>query len=103
MLGSVFVQVILLWSILTFAPPSYGTVQFPAWGLALGWCILAAVLLWIPAAAAYKWTRAEGSVLKVGLMPLRGMRTFDGFKAAAPFLWLNAAALFTASEDVMLS
>lgn len=62
---------ILLWSILTFVPLSYGTVPFPAWGLALGWCIVAAVLVWIPAVAAYKWARAEGSFLKVGLMPPR--------------------------------
>uniref|UniRef100_A0A3Q3LBR8 Transporter n=1 Tax=Mastacembelus armatus TaxID=205130 RepID=A0A3Q3LBR8_9TELE len=41
--------VILVWSLMAFTPPSYGTVPFPAWGLALGWCMAVLVLLWIPA------------------------------------------------------
>ncbi|XP_067442160.1 sodium- and chloride-dependent neutral and basic amino acid transporter B(0+)-like [Thunnus thynnus] len=55
---------ILIWSLLTFVPPSYGTVQFPAWGLALGWCMVAFVLLWIPVIAVYKMIRAEGNPWK---------------------------------------
>ncbi|KAM7422304.1 hypothetical protein PAMA_010393 [Pampus argenteus] len=53
---------ILIWSLLTFVPPSYGAVQFPAWGLTLGWCMVAFVLLWIPIFAVYKLIRAEGSI-----------------------------------------
>ncbi|XP_029683126.1 sodium- and chloride-dependent neutral and basic amino acid transporter B(0+)-like [Takifugu rubripes] len=60
----VIIVVILLWSIVKSAPPTYGTVPFPAWGLALGWCMVAVVLVWIPAVAAYKLTREEGTFWK---------------------------------------
>uniref|UniRef100_A0A3Q3LDU5 Transporter n=1 Tax=Mastacembelus armatus TaxID=205130 RepID=A0A3Q3LDU5_9TELE len=56
--------VILVWSLMAFTPPSYGTVPFPAWGLALGWCMAVLVLLWIPAIAVYKLTRGKGSPWK---------------------------------------
>ncbi|XP_070702268.1 sodium- and chloride-dependent neutral and basic amino acid transporter B(0+)-like [Pempheris klunzingeri] len=55
------ILVVLLWSLVTFVPPSYGKVQYPVWGLALGWCMVAFVLLWIPVVAVYKLMRAEGS------------------------------------------
>ncbi|XP_068171434.1 sodium- and chloride-dependent neutral and basic amino acid transporter B(0+)-like [Antennarius striatus] len=53
--------VILIWSLLTFTPPSYGKIQFPAWGLALGWCMAIFVVLWIPVIAAYKLKRSRGN------------------------------------------
>lgn len=71
-----FVQGILLWSIVTYVAPTYGTVPFPAWGLALGWCMVAVVLVWIPAVAAYKLTREEGSFWKVGVMPATAYGAF---------------------------
>nr|XP_019942537.1 PREDICTED: sodium- and chloride-dependent neutral and basic amino acid transporter B(0+) [Paralichthys olivaceus] len=55
---------ILVWSLLTFTQPSYGTVNFPVWGLALGWCIVLFPLLWIPVIAMYKMMKAEGSPWK---------------------------------------
>nr|XP_020448617.1 sodium- and chloride-dependent neutral and basic amino acid transporter B(0+) [Monopterus albus]XP_020448618.1 sodium- and chloride-dependent neutral and basic amino acid transporter B(0+) [Monopterus albus] len=58
------IVVILVWSLMTFTPPSYGASQFPVWGLALGWCMVVFVLLWIPVIAVYKLTRVEGSPWK---------------------------------------
>ncbi|KAF7660662.1 hypothetical protein LDENG_00276980 [Lucifuga dentata] len=56
--------VVLVWSLMTFVSPTYGTVQYPVWGLALGWCMVAFSLLWIPVIAVYKLMRAEGSLWK---------------------------------------
>lgn len=58
-------QVILVWSLMTFTSPAYGGVPFPGWGLALGWCMTAFVLVWIPAIAGWKLLRAEGNLWKV--------------------------------------
>ncbi|KAG8007934.1 Sodium-and chloride-dependent neutral and basic amino acid transporter B(0+) [Nibea albiflora] len=57
-------RIILVWSLITFVPPTYGAVQYPTWGLALGWCMIASILIWIPAVAVYKLIRAEGSLWK---------------------------------------
>ncbi|KAK7916058.1 hypothetical protein WMY93_011819 [Mugilogobius chulae] len=56
------ILVILVWSLVTLTPPSYGTVPYPDWALALGWCIAAFVLMWIPLVALYKFIKAKGSV-----------------------------------------
>ncbi|XP_040060488.1 sodium- and chloride-dependent neutral and basic amino acid transporter B(0+) isoform X2 [Gasterosteus aculeatus] len=58
------IVVILIWSLMTFTPPSYGGVAFPDWGLALGWCMAVFMLLWVPIIALYKLMRAEGSPWK---------------------------------------
>ncbi|XP_058487251.1 sodium- and chloride-dependent neutral and basic amino acid transporter B(0+) [Solea solea] len=58
------IAVILVWSLMTFTPPLYGTVPFPGWGLALGWCMVGFILLWIPVIAVYKLIRTEGSPWK---------------------------------------
>ncbi|XP_054883421.1 sodium- and chloride-dependent neutral and basic amino acid transporter B(0+) [Poeciliopsis prolifica] len=55
--------VILVWSLFTFSPPTYGDIRFPSWGLSLGWCMLAFVLLWLPVAAVYHLTKAKGTLV----------------------------------------
>uniref|UniRef100_A0A8C7X7T8 Transporter n=1 Tax=Oryzias sinensis TaxID=183150 RepID=A0A8C7X7T8_9TELE len=55
------ILVILGWSIATFSPPTYGQVQYPGWGLALGWAMVAFVVIWIPFVAVYNLTKARGS------------------------------------------
>lgn len=55
----------MVWSLMTFTSPSYGGVPLPGWGLALGWCMTAFVLAWIPAIAGYKLMRAKGNLWKV--------------------------------------
>ncbi|KAM6927509.1 sodium- and chloride-dependent neutral and basic amino acid transporter B(0+) [Xenentodon cancila] len=58
------ILVILAWSVVTFAPPVYGKVQYPAWGLALGWCMVAFVLIWIPVVAVYRMIKTKGNPWK---------------------------------------
>ncbi|XP_069008721.1 LOW QUALITY PROTEIN: sodium- and chloride-dependent neutral and basic amino acid transporter B(0+)-like [Embiotoca jacksoni] len=58
------IVVILAWSLITFVPPAYGKVQYPSWGLALGWCMVGFVLIWIPVVAVYKFIKAEGNLWK---------------------------------------
>ncbi|XP_060926057.1 sodium- and chloride-dependent neutral and basic amino acid transporter B(0+) isoform X1 [Limanda limanda] len=58
------IVMILVWSLMTFTPPSYGAVQFPVWGLVLGWCIVLFILISIPVIAVYKLMTAEGSLWK---------------------------------------
>lgn len=53
---------VLIWSLVTFTSPSYGTVQYPTWGVAMGWCMIAFILVWIPIVAVVKIVRAEGSL-----------------------------------------
>lgn len=62
-----FLQAILIWSLITFEPPSYGGIQFPVWGLTLGWCMAMFVLLWIPGIAVYKLMKVKGNPWKVCL------------------------------------
>ncbi|KAM8867796.1 sodium- and chloride-dependent neutral and basic amino acid transporter B(0+)-like [Synchiropus picturatus] len=56
------IAVILVWSLLTFTPPSYGSVQYPQWAQALGWCMIASVLLWIPLFVVLNMLKAKGTV-----------------------------------------
>ncbi|XP_075318191.1 sodium- and chloride-dependent neutral and basic amino acid transporter B(0+) isoform X2 [Odontesthes bonariensis] len=58
------IAVILGWSVVTFAPPTYGKQQYPAWGLALGWCMVAFILVWVPAIAVFKLIKAKGNPWK---------------------------------------
>ncbi|XP_034759154.2 sodium- and chloride-dependent neutral and basic amino acid transporter B(0+) isoform X1 [Acipenser ruthenus] len=53
---------VLIWSLVTFTSPSYGTVQYPTWGVAMGWCMIAFILVWIPIVAVVKIVKAEGNL-----------------------------------------
>ncbi|XP_044161508.1 sodium- and chloride-dependent neutral and basic amino acid transporter B(0+)-like [Bufo gargarizans] len=55
---------ILLWSLITFEPPSYGNIRYPTWGIALGWCMIIFCLLWIPIVAVIKVVQAKGNFLQ---------------------------------------
>ncbi|XP_051957084.1 sodium- and chloride-dependent neutral and basic amino acid transporter B(0+) [Xyrauchen texanus] len=57
----VVLAIILGWSLYTFTPPTYGTVKYPEWGNALGWCMTAFCLIWIPIVAIWKVYKANGS------------------------------------------
>ncbi|XP_067852907.1 sodium- and chloride-dependent neutral and basic amino acid transporter B(0+)-like isoform X2 [Heptranchias perlo] len=54
---------ILIWSLATFAPPTYGPVEYPVWATALGWCMIIFSIMWIPIVAIVKIAEAEGSTL----------------------------------------
>ncbi|CAN9512333.1 unnamed protein product [Ophioblennius macclurei] len=56
--------VILIWSVVTFVPPTYNGVEYPDWGLALGWCMIAFIVMWVPVVAVYKLIKAEGNLWK---------------------------------------
>ncbi|XP_061454597.1 sodium- and chloride-dependent neutral and basic amino acid transporter B(0+) isoform X2 [Rhineura floridana] len=53
---------ILIWSLITFDPPKYGSVTYPAWGSAVGWCMITFCLIWIPIIAIYKIIKAKGNL-----------------------------------------
>ncbi|KAG7494906.1 sodium-and chloride-dependent neutral and basic amino acid transporter B0+ [Solea senegalensis] len=53
---------IFIWSLVTYVPPSYGEVLFPDWGLTLGWCTAAFIVIWIPVGMVYMLIKAEGSL-----------------------------------------
>ncbi|KAI5093587.1 sodium- and chloride-dependent neutral and basic amino acid transporter B(0+) [Silurus meridionalis] len=54
--------VILVWSVYTFNAPTYGSVEYPQWGIALGWCMTAFCLMWIPIVAVWKIMKASGNL-----------------------------------------
>ncbi|XP_051877789.1 sodium- and chloride-dependent neutral and basic amino acid transporter B(0+)-like isoform X2 [Pristis pectinata] len=53
----------LIWSLATFAPPTYGSIEYPVWATALGWCLIIFSNMWIPIVAIVRITQAEGSTL----------------------------------------
>ncbi|KAL6464493.1 hypothetical protein MHYP_G00268100 [Metynnis hypsauchen] len=57
----VVLLVILSWSLYTFTAPTYGSVEYPQWGIALGWCMTVFCLVWIPIVAVWKLVKASGN------------------------------------------
>ncbi|XP_072361170.1 sodium- and chloride-dependent neutral and basic amino acid transporter B(0+)-like [Scyliorhinus torazame] len=57
------VAVILIWSLTTFTPPTYGPIEYPVWAIALGWCLIIFCILWIPIVAIGRVVQAEGDTL----------------------------------------
>ncbi|XP_074771361.1 sodium- and chloride-dependent neutral and basic amino acid transporter B(0+) isoform X2 [Athene noctua] len=58
----VLLMAILVWSLVTFSPPTYGSVLYPAWGTAVGWCMIIFCVIWIPVVAILKIVKAEGNL-----------------------------------------
>ncbi|CAI5688209.1 unnamed protein product [Oreochromis niloticus] len=55
---------LLISSLVYFEPPNYGGIPYPDWGMTLGWCMIAFVLMWIPVVAGYKLIKAKGNPWK---------------------------------------
>ncbi|XP_060687954.1 sodium- and chloride-dependent neutral and basic amino acid transporter B(0+)-like [Hemiscyllium ocellatum] len=55
--------VLLIWSLTTLAPPTYGPVEYPVWAVALGWCMTIFCIMWVPIVAVVRVVQAEGSTL----------------------------------------
>ncbi|XP_078067409.1 sodium- and chloride-dependent neutral and basic amino acid transporter B(0+)-like isoform X2 [Mustelus asterias] len=55
--------VILIWSLTTFTPPTYGSVEYPVWAIAFGWSLIIFCIMWIPIVAIVRVVQAEGSTL----------------------------------------
>ncbi|XP_040179612.1 sodium- and chloride-dependent neutral and basic amino acid transporter B(0+)-like [Rana temporaria] len=53
---------ILLWSLITFSSPTHGDVEYPVWGVILGWCMIIFCIIWIPILAIVKICRGHGSL-----------------------------------------
>ncbi|XP_078066560.1 sodium- and chloride-dependent neutral and basic amino acid transporter B(0+)-like [Mustelus asterias] len=54
---------ILIWSLATFARPTYGTVEYPVWAIVFGWCLIISCVMWIPIVATVKIIQAKGATL----------------------------------------
>ncbi|XP_059833419.1 sodium- and chloride-dependent neutral and basic amino acid transporter B(0+)-like isoform X8 [Hypanus sabinus] len=54
---------ILTWSLATFAPPSYGPMEYPVWATPFGWFLIILCIMWIPVIAIMRVAQAEGSTL----------------------------------------
>lgn len=55
----------MVWSLITFANPTYGSVLYPTWGTAVGWCMIIFCVIWIPIVAIVKIVKAEGNIVQV--------------------------------------
>nr|XP_056715889.1 sodium- and chloride-dependent neutral and basic amino acid transporter B(0+) [Euleptes europaea] len=53
---------ILVWSLVTFESPSYGSIEYPSWGSAIGWCMIMFCLIWIPIVAVYHIIKSKGNL-----------------------------------------
>ncbi|NWH34769.1 S6A14 protein, partial [Chloropsis hardwickii] len=60
----VLLVAILIWSLATFAEPTYGSVLYPTWGTAVGWCMIIFCVIWIPIVAIVKIYKAEGNLFQ---------------------------------------
>ncbi|XP_060687918.1 sodium- and chloride-dependent neutral and basic amino acid transporter B(0+)-like [Hemiscyllium ocellatum] len=58
-----FLVAVLIWSLTTFAPLRYGSVEYPVWSGALGWCMTIFCIMWIPIMAVVRVVQAEGPTL----------------------------------------
>ncbi|XP_059394289.1 sodium- and chloride-dependent neutral and basic amino acid transporter B(0+)-like [Carassius carassius] len=56
----VVLSIVLVWTLYTFTSPTYGSVVYPDWGIALGWCMTAFCLIWIPILAVWNVYKASG-------------------------------------------
>ncbi|XP_009088788.3 sodium- and chloride-dependent neutral and basic amino acid transporter B(0+) isoform X1 [Serinus canaria] len=63
-LTPVLLMAILVWSLITFSNPTYGSVLYPAWGSIVGWCMIIFCVIWIPIVAIIKILKAEGSLFE---------------------------------------
>ncbi|XP_041052104.1 sodium- and chloride-dependent neutral and basic amino acid transporter B(0+)-like [Carcharodon carcharias] len=62
-ISPVLLVVVLIWSLVTFAVPTYGPIPYPGWAIALGWCMITFCIIWIPIVAIVKIVQAGGSNL----------------------------------------
>ncbi|KAM8953605.1 sodium- and chloride-dependent neutral and basic amino acid transporter B(0+)-like isoform 2-T2 [Pelodytes ibericus] len=53
---------ILIWSLVTFESPKHGNIEYPPWGIAIGWCMIIFCIIWIPILACVKMFQSQGSL-----------------------------------------
>ncbi|XP_053329603.1 sodium- and chloride-dependent neutral and basic amino acid transporter B(0+)-like [Spea bombifrons] len=55
---------ILIWSLVTFENPKHGSIEYPEWGIAIGWCMIIFCIIWIPILAGIKIFKSKGTFLQ---------------------------------------
>uniref|UniRef100_A0A8C9EKX3 Transporter n=1 Tax=Pavo cristatus TaxID=9049 RepID=A0A8C9EKX3_PAVCR len=50
--------------VLLVPAPTYGSVPYPTWGTAVGWCMIIFCVIWIPIVAVVKVLKAEGNIFQ---------------------------------------
>ena len=53
------------YSMAKFTPPTYGSYEYPVWGVIIGWCLALSSMLFIPGYAIYLMLVTEGTVKEV--------------------------------------
>ncbi|XP_078544662.1 sodium- and chloride-dependent neutral and basic amino acid transporter B(0+)-like [Lissotriton helveticus] len=59
-ISPLLLAVILIWSLVTFSTPKYGSYEYPRWGVALGWLMIIFCIIWIPIFAVIQIVKSEG-------------------------------------------
>ncbi|XP_044161506.1 sodium- and chloride-dependent neutral and basic amino acid transporter B(0+)-like [Bufo gargarizans] len=60
----VLLAVILVWSLVTFEAPKNNGVDYPKWGVTMGFLMVVFCLIWIPIIAVVKIIQAEGNIFQ---------------------------------------
>ncbi|XP_075043326.1 sodium- and chloride-dependent neutral and basic amino acid transporter B(0+)-like isoform X2 [Mixophyes fleayi] len=63
-ISPVLLAVILVWSLVTYEPSTYGGVVYPRWAIILGFFIVVFCLIWIPVIAVVKIIQASGNIFQ---------------------------------------
>ena len=61
----VFLQGVFFYYLATYKPVKYGSYEYPMWAEALGLCISASSMIWVPAYAIYYVLSRPGSIMEV--------------------------------------
>lgn len=101
-------QVILVWSMYTFTAPTYGSVEYPQWAIALGWCMTAFCLMWIPIVAVWKIMKANGSLWQVGqellvCLKKKMQQYFNNNKNTLDCITVNAICVISRTEIYLIN
>ncbi|XP_029462572.1 sodium- and chloride-dependent neutral and basic amino acid transporter B(0+)-like isoform X4 [Rhinatrema bivittatum] len=61
-ISPILLSIILFWSLATFTAPTFGPIQYPTWGVVLGWLLIVVCLIWLPIFASKEIYKAEGNL-----------------------------------------
>nr|KAG5685713.1 hypothetical protein BaRGS_027978 [Batillaria attramentaria] len=57
-------EVLFVFTLMRYKPPTYGDYHYDVWGSVLGWIVAAVSFVPIPAVVVYKLYRAKGTLLQ---------------------------------------
>ncbi|XP_029462566.1 sodium- and chloride-dependent neutral and basic amino acid transporter B(0+)-like isoform X1 [Rhinatrema bivittatum] len=61
-ISPILLSIILFWSLATFTAPTFGSIQYPTWGVVLGWLMIVVSLIWLPIFASKEIYKAKGNL-----------------------------------------